>query len=772
MPYLELKEVYTHNLKGIDLKIPLNSLVVITGPSGSGKSSLAINTIAEEGKNRLFQILNYSQEVSLDIVSKAKFISPLPPVIAMTQGVKHWHPYKTIGEFLFLYQTLRLLFEEFGEYKCPACGEFNKVTALNKIIKWYQNLEEGEKFYFLLPLPESTPKALEFLISQGYTKYIIDDKEFDLSEKSIPDKFEKIYLLLDRMIKEERSIERFLENLRVSQSLNQGRIILKFLEGKEYFFNLKPLCLKCGAQFLTEWIKCRSCKGYGYKGKEVCEDCGGLKITSTILESKLLGEPIKEWLNLSIKELYYTLKKLSIPEGLKSWFESIFFKLEKALFLEINYLKPSTPVFSLSVGERKLLELLLIFGINLNKVLYILDEPTLGLDIEKKKKLLTLLRDIIENDNSVILIEHDPYIIENADYIIELGPEGGEKGGYLIKADLKEEFLKKPDTLTSQYLKGKRKLRDLPLISKNFSKEKELIEIIVEGQKINLLKYGINLIYGKTSSKKTLFFEKLNESLEKEGEKILKVEAKELKGRDDLIISYTGIWDNLREILIKLPSARIKGLTQRNFSFYTKEGVCSSCKGKGKKIWETENLKLSSICEECFGKRLNSEVLNLTYKGFKISEILDFTIEEILSILGGIYQIKEKVQLLKELNLSYLKLGQSIEELSGGERNRLFIARKLLSNVKFNYLLLEYPLQGLHLEDIKYFADWLNTLKRKNITVVILDTNLLTLFLSEWIIEIEKGRPYFIGYSKDWLKTLKDKNFKEETLFYQKFFNK
>jgi excinuclease ABC subunit A len=353
LSYLELKEVYTHNLKGIDLKIPLNSLVVITGPSGSGKSSLAINTIAEEAKNRLFQILNYSQEVSLNIVPKAKFVSPLPPIIAMTQGVKNWHPYKTIGEFLFLYQTLRLLFEEFGEYKCPACKEFNKVTNLNKIIKWYQNLKEGEKFYFLLPLPESSPKALEFLISQGYTKYIIDDKEIDLSEESIPAKFERVYLLLDRMIKEKGSMERFLENLRISQSLNQGRIIFKFLKGGEYFFNLKPICLRCGTQLLTEWIKCKSCKGYGYKGKEVCEDCEGLKITSTILESKLLGKSIKEWLILSIKEFYYTLKELNIPEGLKSWFESIFFKLEKALFLEIDYLKLSTPVFNLSVGSFK-----------------------------------------------------------------------------------------------------------------------------------------------------------------------------------------------------------------------------------------------------------------------------------------------------------------------------------------------------------------------------------------------------------------------------------
>jgi len=768
LQYLELKEIYTHNLKGFDLKIPLNSLVVITGPSGSGKSSLAIDTIAEEGKNRLFQILNYFQETALNIFPKAKFISSIPPIIALTQGIKNWHPYKTVGEFLSVYQALRLLFEEYGEYKCPHCGEFNKVTNLNQIIRWYQTLKEGEKFYFLLPLIECTPKALEFLVSQGYTKYIVDDKEIDLSEEKIPAKFNKIYLLLDRMVKEKKDIERFIENLRISFNLNQGRIILKFKNGDEYFFNLRPVCLKCGTQLLTEWIRCKACKGYGYKEKIICEACKGFKIDSTILESKLFGKTIKDWLNLSIEEFYNSLKELKISKNLKPWFDSLFYKLEKALFLEINYLKLSTPVFHLSIGERKLLELLLIFGINLNRVLYILDEPTIGLDIRKKQKLLKLLREVIKNDNSIILVEHDPFIILNADFIIELGPEGGEKGGYLIKADFKEKFLKESDTLTSEYLKGKRKLKNL-----FFTQEKkEFINIFVNKKEIKLLKNGINLVYGKTGSKKTLIFNKISEILEKRGEKVLKADIKYFKGKNDLVISYIGIWNDLREILIKLPSAKIKGLSKRNFSFYTKEGVCPNCEGKGKKIWETENLKLSFICEECLGKRLNPEVLNLTYKSFKISEIFDLTIEEALSIFSNIHKIKEKVLLLKELNLSYLKLGQEVEELSGGEKNRLFIAKKLLDKTKFNYLFLEFPFQGLHLEDIKHFVNWLNTLKRKNITVTILDTNLLTLFLSEWIIEIEEGKLKFMGYLRDWLKTSKEKDLKEEISFYQKFFNK
>lgn len=763
---MEIKDIYTHNLKGFSLKIPLNSLVVVTGPSGSGKSSLAIDTIAEEAKEKLFQIMNYSQETTLSKIPKAKFVSSIPPVIAMTQGVKAWYPYKTVGEFLSLYQVLRLLFEEFGEYKCFNCGKLNRISTLNKAISWYQNLKEGEKFYLLLPLPETTPKAIEFLISQGYTKYMIDEVVIDLSEEKIPAKFNKIYLLLDRMIKERGSLERFVENLRMSIGLNQGRVVIKFLDGEEYFFNLRAICLNCGSQLVTEWIKCKVCQGYGYKGKIACENCKGLKLDPLILKSKLFEITLEEWLNLSLKEFYNYLKNLKISESLSPWLESIFFKLEKANFLGMDYLKLSTPLFELSVGERKLLEILLIFSVNLNGILYILDEPTLGLDIERKKKLLTILKDLIESGNSVILIEHDPYIIQNADYIIELGPEGGEKGGYLIKADFKEKFFKEPYTLTSEYLAGKRKLKREILQEK-----RDLLEVFIKEKEVRLLKNSTNLIYGKVGSKKTYFFNKLCEVLEKKGERILKVEAKEIKGKSDLLVSYTGIWDDLREIFVKLPSARMKGLTKKNFSFYTKEGMCASCKGKGKKIWETENLKVSYVCEECLGKRLNPEVLNLTYKGFKISEILDFTIDEIGTLFSNIYQIREKVLLLKELNLSYLRLGQEINELSGGERNRLFIAKKFLEKSKFDYIFLEFPLQGLHLEDINRFSDWLNAFKRKEISVIVLETNPFVFFLCDWLIEVENGEIKFAGFWEEWLKRLGEENLEKEIYFYKKFFD-
>ncbi len=767
MKYLEIKEIFTNNLKGFDLKIPLNCLVVITGPSGAGKSSLAIDTIAKEGIRRIYQILNYSQQTILNNLHQAKFVSPTPPVIAISQGVKGWNPYKTVGEFLYIYQTLFLLFQEYGEYKCSKCGEFNRVSEINQVIKWYQDLEEGKRFYFLLPLVETSPKALEFLVSQGYTKYLIDEKEIDLSEEKIPNQFKKVYLVLDRIIKEKATLERFVENLRISLYLNQGRIQLRLKEGKEYIFNLKPQCLNCGNQLQIKWIKCKSCKGLGYKEKRECEKCEGLKLDSIILESKMFKRHIKEILNFTLEEFYKFLSELKLSKNLKLWKESILNKLRKAFFLEMGNLKISSPVFKLSVGERKLLELLFIFSTNLNNIIYVLDEPTLGLDIKRREKLLFFLRELIKKDNSVIVVEHDPFIISNADFIIELGPEGGERGGYLIKADFKEKFFKTKDSLTSKYLEGEFKIRTLL----SLEKKNELISIDLNGEKIDLLKGNINLIYGETGAKKTPFFYSLCEALEKEGEKVLLIETTFLDKKTDLVISYTGIWDDLREILIKLPFARIKGLEKRHFSFYTKEGVCSGCKGRGKKILDTENIKIEFLCEQCLGKRLNQEVLNLTYKGFKISEIFDFTIDMVFPLVNNIYSIKEKILHLKNLNLSYLKLGQDIRELSGGEKNRLFLAKNLFDNRDFDFLFLEFPLQGLHLKDVENFLRWLEDLKIKEKTIVILETNPLAIFLCNWIIEIQDGKARFIGESQKWVKEIEKTINKKNLTIYQKIFD-
>ena len=749
MKYLKIENISTHNLKGLNLKIPLNSLVVITGPSGSGKSSLALNTIAEEGRSRLLQILNYSKEYFITYSYKANFLSSIPPVIALAQGLKDWYPYKNVADFFLIPRFLESLFLEKGEYYCSSCGNLSRITNINEVIKWYQTLKEGTKFYFLLPLPQSSPKALEYLISQGYTKYLIDGEEVDLSEEEFLADFKTIYLILDRMIKEEKGIERFVEDLRMSLFLNNGRVVIKLKSGEEYFFNLRPVCLTCGKPLFINWQKCDVCNGYGYKEKIACKKCKGLKLSPNVLESKVFGKKIGELLQLTLEEFYDFSKKDGFYEDLKLWIDKLLFKIEKALYLELGYLKLCTPVFQLTVGERKILELIQIFSIDLRNCLYILDEPSLGLDLTKKEKLIQILKEIKKRENSIILIEHDPWLIDQADFVIELGPCGGEKGGYLIAACSKEEYLKQ-NTLTSEYLAGKRKIKS----TLKQQKHKDFITLSIDGGEVRLLKGGLNLVYGKVGSGKTRFFEKLFQELKKHDENVVSFEVESFKKRSDWVVSYIGLWDELRKIFVKLPSSRMKGLTNKHFSFVTKEGVCLSCKGKGKKVYESEGVKLEVLCESCMGKRLNPEVLNLEYKGFKIAELLDFTIEELAPIFSNVFKIKEKILQLSNLGLGYLKLSQEVGELSGGEKVRLSLVKKIFSKSAVKYVFLEYPFQGLHLVDIENFIKWIKILLEKDITFIILETNPFAIYLADFIIEIKGKQVFYNGSVAEWLKNL------------------
>lgn len=764
MNYLEIRKISTHNLKNIDLKIPLNSLVVITGPSGVGKSSLAIDTIAEEGKARLLQILNYTKNLSPVLPSKALFISSIPPVIPLTQGVKHWYPYKTVAEILNIFKFIEVLFIYYGKLICSNCGFLNKISSIGDLFNWFQSIENETKFYFLIPIYEASHKVFEYFLSQGYVKYLIDEREIDLSEEEPPKHFKRSFIVLDKMIKTNKTWDRFLENIRSSLMLSNGRFTIRFFDGFEKNFTVRPVCFRCGFNLNTSWSYCKQCRGLGYKEKIPCEACEGLKLNPYLLMSKIANLRIKDLLRLNLKEFRNFLEdcKKDFKE-LELLISSLSEKFNLIEFLEIDYLTLATPVFSLSIGERKLLEIFQIFAINLNHCLYILDEPTFGLDLEKRKKVLKLLRRLIETGNSVVCIEHDPVFISEADFIVELGYSGGEKGGYLLKADPKERYFLSSDlTITLRYLLKRSKIPKNPMTSDSF----EVLRI--EDLTIKLKLGAINLIYGKVGSGKTKIFEKIKEYLKTLGEKLLISEKEEIKKREDFLINYLNIWDILREFFVKLPYARMKGFNLRHFSFHTKEGMCLECKGKGKKVYQEEGTLMESLCEDCLGKRLNREVLNLEYKGLKLYEILELSIEDAFQLFSGFSEVQEIFSQIIGLGLGYLKLSQEFQTLSGGEKTRISLIKNFLKKKDYKYAFLEFPFEGLHLEDVKNLYRWFQNLLVKDVTIVILETNPLAIALSDFMLEIKNNKVIFQGEVKDWLEGLSPQ-IKQLMKFYLEF---
>lgn len=698
--YLELREVTTHNLKGFDLKIPLHQLVVITGPSGSGKSSLAFDTIAKLAKKKMDLLKNYANPLIEDIKVQARLMSPLPPVIALAQGVRNWYPYKTVGEILGLLSFLEAFFSEEGEFCCPQCGVHNQVHSLSQFMKWLEEVPQGEKFYFLLPLRERSLKALSYFLSQGFTRYIIEGKEIDLSEESLQGEVSgNIYLVLDRVIKEEKVLSRLLENIRLAKALNRGQVIIRFLSGAEKFFNFSKNCQHCGNSLYTYFKKCSSCKGQGYKEREPCESCGGLKLENFILESKLWERSIREILHLSLRDFFGLLKHKGLSKDLQ----------EKAEWLGIGHLRLCKPVFQLSLGERKLLEIFLLFSSDLQGVLYVLDEPTLGLDKEGRKRLLELLREILAKGNSLLVVEHDLDFLWEADFVIELGPGAGERGGYLLRACSKEEYRKDP-------LKA-------PTFAKKDPKSEKWVEFKIGNREAKILKDAINLLQLGSNYEEYAFLREMALALENRGFKVLLPEEVYTTKKERFLVDYLGLWEAWREVLCELPSAKAKGLSKAHFSFHTKEGVCPECKGKGYKKLPWEELTSYALCESCLGKGLNYEVLNLNYRGYKLSEILDFSLEEALNLFSQIPKMREILLWAKDLKVDYLKLSQRLGELSGGEILRINLIRKLIGKEKFQICLLYYPFQGLSVKDLTELHHFLRKLNQISWTIIMRETH-------------------------------------------------
>jgi len=502
------------------------------------------------------------------------------------------------------------------------------------------------------------------------------------------------------MVKKSEALGRLFENIRLSREINGGLFILRFLDGEERIFNLQGNCAFCGSPLITFFKKCEACGGIGYKEGKECPICSGLKLTPQVLESKLFGRKIREILTLPLEKSLQILQKSL---------------LERVQRFKVEYLSLSTPVFKLSLGERKVLELLLLFSLDLTDLLIVLDEPTLGLDLERRLILLSYLRELVEMGNTLVVVEHDPIFIRSADYIIELGFNGKE-GGYLLYQGETSEFVSYATTLTAKLLRGEEKI-EIPCTEEG---ERKILNI--DGKELSLFLQNINLFIPDLSNKNEKLFKRLIEKLREEGFKIIFVDEVSLKVKDEVLISYLKLWDSLREVLLLLPESRAKGLTKRHFSFHTKEGVCPNCQGKGHVFQEFEGRREKTICEECLGKRLNREVLNLVYKGYKLQDILDFTIEEFKEVFARLPKVQEISLYAEKAGVAYLRVSQSLKELSGGERVRVNLVRMLVEGGKGDFLVLFYPFQGLHLKDVEGYYDFLHYLAtNKKLTIIIYD---------------------------------------------------
>lgn len=796
-----------HNLKNISLEIPHNQLTVITGVSGSGKSSLAFDTIFAEGQRRYVESLSPYMRQFLGQKKPAEVdeIIGLAPAISIDQKALSHNPRSTVGTLTDIYDYLRVLYSRLGEVFCPKCGhKIQKLTLEEMVDISIVQAKKNKAKYITIISPVIRDRKGEYYqllydyLSLGYSEVRIDGNIFSLRDqiKLNPNKKHNIDIIIDKVMLGDDS--RLFEAIENAIAYSHGLVFVSLDDKDEFLLSSNWTCPNDNFafpeveprlfSFNSPHGACPSCSGLGKIGfyaDEVCPKCNGERLREESLAVKINGKNIAEVTALSIfKSLEFfgevleklTNRQLSIVETVM---QQIIDRLEFLNKVGVGYLTLSRSAETLSGGEAQRIRLSSQIGSQLSRTLYVLDEPTIGLHERDTVKLIETLKSLRDKGNTVILVEHDEQTILQSDYLVDLGPEAGINGGEITAIGSTKNLLnsdknnqKNEKSLTLDYLKGKRKI-EIPLKRRN--QDKGIISI--KGARANNLKnINIEIPLGRMiglcgvsgSGKSSLLYDVLYKNIvhikNNPGKKNKLVDVQEIKGIEyinrTVIIdqspigrtprsnpaTYTGIFTPIRDFFASLPESKERGYSLSRFSFNRAGGRCEACQGAGANLIEMHFLPAVLVeCEVCGGRRFNRETLQVEYKGHNISDVLNLSVDEAIKLFDGNYYITDKLNILQSVGLGYLKLGQSATTLSGGEAQRIKIAKELtyVLGQKTLYLLDE-PTTGLHYRDIEMLLKVLNKLVEKGHTVVVIEHNMHMLKSMDYLIDLgpdggEKG---------------------------------
>jgi excinuclease ABC subunit A len=795
-----IKGARAHNLKNIDLEIPRDRLVVITGVSGSGKSSLAFDTLYAEGRRRYLESIATDARQLLQQIEKPDVdsIDGLSPTIAIQQKPGLANPRSTVGTITGVYDFLRLLFARVGQTFCAECGHEIKAHTVEQIVDQVLLLPAKTRIVILTPVPVPTAmnvqNLLEELTRQGFTRVMIDGRMAELGGEMKLDvsTVRRLDLVIDRLTLREGIGKRLAESLEVAARHGDRIIKIQILSedgvepAREMAFSPKFICLNCGAaapeitpslfSFNSPQGACPRCNGLGEiskRGKHTkdsaavpCPDCGGCRLRKESRAVRIAGHDICQIAAQPIAAAIEFFGRLECAEERKIIGEriagEIALRLRVLARLGLDYLSLDRSSVTLSGGELQRVRLATQIGSGMAGVLYILDEPSMGLHQKDNAQLLDLLTQLRDAGNSVLVVEHDPETIRAADHIIDMGPGAGERGGEVVAQGTLADILQDNRSLTGRYLSGA--MTVLPLAERRAGAGKFLT--IKNARARNLKNLTVQIPIGAITcvtgvsgaGKSTLVMEVLYRGLQR---RLQRVKANDLSEAElmgwehfDRLIgvdqqpigrtprsnpaTYTGIYDHLREFFAQLPEARVRGYKAERFSFNLKGGRCEACAGDGVTRIEMYFIPdLFVTCPVCKGRRYNRETLDVKYKGLSIADVLELTVDQALELLNNIPPVHDRLQTLRDVGLSYLRIGQPALTLAGGEAQRVKLARELARrSVGHALYVLDEPTAGLHFDDVKKLLELLNRLTDAGNTVVIIEHNLDVIKNADHVIDL------------------------------------
>ncbi len=859
-----LRGVRVHNLKNIDLDIPLSQFIVVTGVSGSGKSSLAFDTLYAEGQRRYIESLSAYARQFLERMDKpdADLIDGITPAIAIQQKAVTKNPRSTVATVTEAYDYLRVLYARIGVVHCTSCGQPVTRDTIDAIVETLFHLPESTKVLISFAWP--LEKGLAPLKKQGFFRVLRGGEVVNVDEVKFK-KDEVLDIFVDRISLEREERERLVDSLEMALKHGGGRVKVRTEDGREFAFSDKLECKACKIpyedpfpnlfSFNSPQGACPDCHGFGdlasidedkivpdksktleegaiepwtkpvsrgmmremlrearkrgiptnipfknlkkewqrfildggdgylgvkgffdwlqtkkykvqvrvflsrYRKYIACPACGQMRLNPQALSVKVGGLTIGQVVRLTVKEAHEFLRKLDLPAHQRQVAEKLIAEIRNRLIflLEVglDYISLDRMTFTLSGGEAQRINLAAALSSSLVGTLFVLDEPSIGLHPRDNGRLIQILKSLKDIGNTVMVVEHDPEIIQSAEHLIDLGPRAGEHGGEVMFSGPMAEFLKNGNSLTARYISGE---KEIPVPKRRRTADRFLL--IKDAYKHNLKHLDVRLPLGvftcitgvSGSGKSTLLNDVLYQGWNGEArqgfqalrgidfiDKIILVDQSPISTSPRSIpATYTKAMDGIRELFSQTREAKALGYKPGYFSFNTAGGRCEDCQGAGQQIVEMQFLSdVTLTCEACQGKRFKSEILEIKYRSKNIDDIMHMTIDDALEFFSDHSDITKKIKPLQEVGLGYLRLGQPTTTLSGGELQRIKLAYHLVHERDKHILyLFDEPTIGLHPDDVSTLLRCFQRLVEEGHSVIVIEHNLDVIKCADYIIDL------------------------------------
>ncbi|MEM0996528.1 MAG: excinuclease ABC subunit UvrA [Bacteroidota bacterium] len=880
--HILIKGARVNNLKNVTVKLPRKKLVLITGVSGSGKSSLAFDTLYAEGQRRYVESLSSYARQFLQRMEKpdVDYIQGISPAMAIEQRTARGNPRSTVGTLTEIYDYLKLLFARVGKTYSPISGDLVTRDRVSDVVNFILEQEEKSRVYVvakIVPRSKGYKKELEVTLQKGFSRILTDngvEEIEDLLEEKLPKTVDYFLLLVDRFKLGPRSDEdqafRISDSVQTAYQEGFGSCMVKvgdadFKEFSEKFerdgmqFEIPSVDLFA---FNSPYGACKTCEGFGrimgidedlvipnkmmslydgavapwrgegmrqylddflneadkhdwpihrswielteeekddvrnglgrtwgynqffdflrtklhkiqyrvmlskYRGYTTCPECKGSRIRSDANYVQIDGRSISELLTMEISDLSRVVRTLKLDEREENIAARIMNELTSRLDylvrVGVGYLTLNRKINTLSGGEMQRIKLSTSLGSGLVGAMYILDEPSIGLHPRDTDRLISIMENLRDLGNTVIVVEHDEAVIRRADEIVDMGPGAGELGGEVMFAGNLGELMA-ADTLTGRYMRGEEEIA-LPEVRRPKVNSLRLIgarEHNLKNVSIEVPLQALTVVTGVSGSGKStligkILYPALKRRLDSYGEKPGFFEA--LEGDLDQIqgvelvdqspigrsarsnpVTYIKAYDAIRTLYAEQPAAQLANMKPGFFSFNVEGGRCENCKGEGTVTIEMQFLPdITLVCEECGGKRFKKQVLQVRYKGKNIYDILNLTIAEAVEFFAEERKIASKLEILVKVGLGYLRMGQSSATLSGGEAQRVKLAFFLShgSTKAKSLYIFDEPTTGLHFDDIKKLLFALNQLVERGNTVLVIEHNVEVIKTADWLIDL------------------------------------